>query len=238
MKPKRTKLGAAIWIGVVFVVSGVFAVGVFFLVLAQLSRGIEPEVIWHAADGTPAPEDFVVLMYPADGDVAVHEDADDASERIGTLDRAMGNRVWELEDEWIGLTLEDGRGYVLQDRLVYDADPSGRGRMIAAMRALHEAKAFDPALGEVVQHESVGTTEYTARADWSGGSWQKSRWRVVDGRFEPVELTGWHEQNVAMQGIGFMIVSAMAACVAFVGSLLVGVCAAVAMRHWPRAEAA
>jgi len=234
-----TKRGTAVWIAGVVFVSGVLALGGGIATFVTMSRAIVPDVIWDAGDGTPVPDDFAVVMYPADDDVAVYAEADDASERISTLGRAMTNRRWELADGWIGVTLPDRGGYVRQDRLVFEAGPARRETMVAAMMALHAAKGFDPSVSEVRPIETGGEHEYAARVQWSGGSWLESQWRVSDGGrgFEPLTMTSWHEQTVAAQGMVVVVVSGMVVVATFLGCVLVGVVGVLVVRYRRRAGA-
>lgn len=232
MSGPRTKRGTAAWLGVVALVSCVLAAGAGIATFVTMSATIVPEVIWRAEDGTPVPDDFVVVMYPADDDVAVYAETDPESERIGTLERAMGNRQWELADQWIGLSLSDGGGRVRQDRLVYDTDPARRERLVAAMTATHAALGFDPFLRELRAVDAGAEPEYVARTEWSGGSWLESHWRVIDGGagFEPLTVTMWHEQTVAMQGMAVVVMSAVAAGAMFLASAMLGTVVVLAVR--------
>jgi hypothetical protein len=116
-------LGWVAWLVIALVGAGVWW-GAF-----QLSRrwlpGVRSQRVWSVADGTPAPTDFLFLMFPKDDNVPVYESR--GGKQVGTLKRALGNDVGELSDQWVGGPAlgtgpeEQGakRGYVRTEDLRY-----------------------------------------------------------------------------------------------------------------------
>lgn len=117
----RVQSGGRFWrLALVLLLAIAAGWGAFKLVLI-LVPGAKPERIWSAADGKPAPSDFVLLMFPVDDNVALYDSP--GGKKVGLLRRAVGNDLGELaSSQWIAVPPSQAgekRTYVRADDLRY-----------------------------------------------------------------------------------------------------------------------
>lgn len=232
MSAKPTTRGTIVWVAAVVLVSGVLAVVSGLTTLGVMSRAVVPEVVWQAGGGAPVPDDFVVVMFPADDDVAVYAEADGASERIGVLGRALGNRVRELDQDWIYVNAVGSGGYVRRSDLAL-VPPTGRlDPLFEALRASEAERGIEPRVRDLEAITlTTGGVGFRARVGWEGGSWDEYRWDIVGGGASPQSVLRWHEQTVAFEGLGAVVMSAVVMVTVFAGCALVGVVGVLVVRY-------
>lgn len=215
----------------VLAISGVVGLAAAAWTLFTHARAIQPEVVWEAGFGADPPEDFLVVMFPSGDGVGVYAAPDAASERIGTLDRAMANAWHELDDAWIPVLLGETDGYVRRSDLSLEPVADRLESLTEALRDAGDEQGWTSMVDRVeADSTEPGGSGFVAREVWKGGSWVEYRWGVAGAEATPRSVLRWHETTVAMKGVSAMLISIIIGAMVFGVSVLVGVTAVLVVR--------
>ncbi|MBX3359204.1 MAG: hypothetical protein KF745_12345 [Phycisphaeraceae bacterium] len=169
-----------------------FAAALWLILSASRPR---PE--WTALDGTPVPDGFLFLMYPAHESVPLL-DAPDGSP-VATLHRALGNTAAEIAaGEWIRVAASDGEQWVRKADPTYTT-PSNAADSLRAYEAAQGKSFWGASVSTCAEPSGAETVTFTRRPD--DDHVETFVYTVANGAATPLEMTRYFGPATAIDGL-------------------------------------
>ncbi|HZW07675.1 MAG TPA: hypothetical protein VFF65_11185 [Phycisphaerales bacterium] len=152
----------------------------------------EPQPTWTAAGGTPVPDEFIVVMYPANGSVPLCDAP--GGRVIGTLSRALANSHRELATGgtggWIHVNGRPGGSWVRLADLAFHPPANSTTDYFAAYAALYAKRSprgfASASMSSNPNPDGSQTMTLTRRPD--DDHVEKYLYRVAGGVPQPLEM--------------------------------------------------